>query len=119
MPALARTPQHGTSRKACFATLTLTLIQPPSPNPSPHPNQGVLRDWDMVRGFIVGGLGVTWRHVPTVALAAALLALVPLLLLCGAVRACVSWQRRRRGKHPHARVGSDPDAARLVPPEFD
>jgi len=83
----------------------------------------VLRDWDMVRGFMVGGLGVTWRHVPTVALSAVLLVSVLLLLLCGAARACASWQRqrwrRRRGRHPHERVGSDPDAAPLVPPEFD
>ena len=35
---------------------------------------------------MVGGLGVTWRHVPTVALAAVLLVSVPLLLLCGATR---------------------------------
>ena len=88
-----------------------------------EPSGGVLRDWDMVRGFMAGGLGVTWRHVPNVALAAVLLASVPIVLLCGAARACASWRRSRQGRgrhHPHEQVGSDPDtAAPLVPPEFD
>ena len=86
-----------------------------------EPGHGVLRDWDMVRGFMVGGLGVTWRHVPNVALAAVLLVSVPTVLLCGAARACASWRgRQRRARHhPHEIVGSDPDAAPLVPPEFD
>ena len=52
-----------------------------------EPAHGELRDWDMLRGFVVGGLGVTWRHVPRVAMAALLLAMllasVPTVLLCG------------------------------------
>ena len=96
-----------------------------------EPAHGELRDWDMLRGFVVGGLGVTWRHVPRVAMAALLLAVllasVPTVLLCGATRACAAWRRRqgrRRGSHrPHEQAGSELDAAPLVPPdrrrEFD
>ena len=51
-------------------------------------SSGVLRDWDMFRGFAAGGLGVTRQHVPvvveaTVACGCVLLALVGILLGCG------------------------------------
>ena len=81
-----------------------------------EPAHGELRDWDMLRGFVVGGLGVTWRHVPRVAMAALLLAVllasVPTVLLCGATRARAAYEQ----------AGSELDAAPLVPPdrrEFD
>ena len=78
----------------------------------PH---GVLRDWDMVRGFLAGGLGVTWRHVPAVAVS---VALPPLVLagLCCVAMACASGLKRRR------RVGEKiltDDGAPLVSSEVD
>ena len=64
-----------------------------------EPAHGELRDWDMLRGFVVGGLGVTWRHVPRVAMAALLLAV--LLAAC-----CLVPAYLRRGCESSARSGA-------------
>ena len=59
---------------------------------------GTLRDWDMIRGFAVGGLGLTRQHVPAVVGAGLLVgggvAVAAATVLVAARWLCGLWRRR-------------------------
>ena len=59
---------------------------------------GTLRDWDMIRGFAVGGLGLTRQHVPAVVGAGLLVgggvAVAAATVLVTARWLCGLWRRR-------------------------